>query len=204
MLGELRNLLYSPERHARRLPFLRRGAGSRLLPGARFDFRLDSEQFKGQIEIGEGSLVGARLVFETDRGSLRIGSDSFINSGTQLICRESIDIGSEVTIAWGCTIYDHNSHSLDWRDRVEDIRRQRLDLEAGRSMIASKDWGTVKSRPILIGNRVWIGFGVTVLSGVRIGEGAVVGAGSVVREDVPAWTVVAGNPATVLRELPRP
>ncbi len=50
-----------------------------------------------------------------------------------------------------------------------------------------------------LGHDVWIGHGVVVLPGVSMGNGAVAGAGSVVTKDVPAWTIVVGNPARVLR-----
>ena len=66
---------------------------------------------------------------------------------------------------------------------------------------SSKDWATVRSRPITIGDKAWIGFDCIILSGVTIGEGAVVGAGSVVRSDVEPWTVVAGNPAVPIKKL---
>lgn len=51
----------------------------------------------------------------------------------------------------------------------------------------------------IIGNDVWIGHGATILNGIRIGDGAIVGAGSVVTKDVPAYSIVAGNPAKVIR-----
>jgi galactoside O-acetyltransferase len=53
----------------------------------------------------------------------------------------------------------------------------------------------------MIGNKAWLGFDSAILKGVRIGEGAVVGAKSVVTKDVEPWTVVAGNPARVIRTL---
>jgi acetyltransferase-like isoleucine patch superfamily enzyme len=52
----------------------------------------------------------------------------------------------------------------------------------------------------VIGNDVWIARGAIVLRGVTIGDGAVIGAGAVVTRDVPPFTVVAGNPAVVIRE----
>jgi phosphonate metabolism protein (transferase hexapeptide repeat family) len=59
------------------------------------------------------------------------------------------------------------------------------------------DWR--RSLRVAIGHDVWIGHGAVVLAGRNIGNGAVVGAGSVVTEDVPAYTVVAGNPADLIR-----
>jgi maltose O-acetyltransferase len=57
------------------------------------------------------------------------------------------------------------------------------------------------ARPVLIEDNVWIGGGAILLPGVNIGRNAVVGAGAVVTRSVPANTVVAGNPARVLREI---
>jgi acetyltransferase-like isoleucine patch superfamily enzyme len=50
-------------------------------------------------------------------------------------------------------------------------------------------------------DKVWIGFNCIILKGVIIGEGAVIGSGSVVTHDVPAWTVVGGNPAIVIKKI---
>ncbi|MGZ6826015.1 MAG: hypothetical protein ACXVGH_04430 [Mycobacteriales bacterium] len=61
--------------------------------------------------------------------------------------------------------------------------------------------GDAPTAPVRIGSNAYIGFDVMVLPGVTIGDGAIVGSRSVVREDVPAHTVVAGNPARVVKHL---
>lgn len=56
-------------------------------------------------------------------------------------------------------------------------------------------------RLVVLEDRVWVGINATILPGVRIGYGAIVGANSVVTKDVPPMTVVAGNPARIIKEL---
>ncbi|MDP2559748.1 sugar O-acetyltransferase [Psychrobium sp. 1_MG-2023] len=55
--------------------------------------------------------------------------------------------------------------------------------------------------PIVVGHNVWIGAGVIILAGVTVGDNAVIGAGSVVTKDVAAETIVAGNPATLIKKI---
>ncbi|MHC0443739.1 hypothetical protein ACWA1B_23775, partial [Flavobacterium sp. 3-210] len=76
--------------------------------------------------------------------------------------------------------YDHDSHSLDYRERQKDIEQQILDFRSGKNFITNKNWEVVNSKPILIKSYAWIGMNCIILKGVTIGEGAIVGAGSVV------------------------
>jgi maltose O-acetyltransferase len=54
-------------------------------------------------------------------------------------------------------------------------------------------------KPVMIGDDVWIGARVIVLPGINIRDHAIVGAGAIVTQDVPAWAIVGGNPAKVIR-----
>jgi acetyltransferase-like isoleucine patch superfamily enzyme len=152
------------------------------------------------LRIGENCLVNAAVTFESKDGLVEIGDRTYIGNDTHLISRSRITIGSDVTMAWGITIYDHNSHSLDWRQRQRVVAHF-LNRYGSPACFDELDWSDVRSAPIVIGDRVWIGFGAVILKGVTIGEGAVVGACSVVSRDVEPYTVVAGNPAVLLRRL---
>lgn len=189
---------YNPYKTAKKMQNISLSADAVLLNSCRFRF---SKHYGNKVTIGEKTMIGCSFIFESDQGEINIGRSTFINGNTQLISRSSIFIGNNVTIAWGCTIYDHNSHSLDYIERQKDIERQLIDHKNNRDFIYSKDWSVVKSRPIMIEDNSWIGFNCIILGGVTIGEGAIVGAGSVVRESVEPWTVVAGNPAVVVKRL---
>ena len=151
-----------------------------------------------RLEIGHNCVIDGQFIFEKDTGHVSIGDRVHIGGNTKIISINDIFIGNDVTIAWDCTIYDHNSHSIYWNKRQCDTKREYDALCKGEDPIKTKDWTDVKTKPIVIQDKVWIGFGVIILKGVTIGEGAVIGAGSVVTKDIPAWTVAAGNPAKVI------
>ena len=145
----------------------------------------------GSISIGANSYFAGTMRFDRPDASLEVGDDSFVGASL-FVSADAIRIGSHVQISWGVTVVDHNSHSLDW------CRRKG---EATAWLSGHKDWTDVAIAPVTIEDYVWIGFGATVLKGVKISEGAIVAANSVVTRDVPPYTVVAGNPAVVIRDL---
>ena len=143
------------------------------------------------LRVGATSLMASRIVYERAGASLVVGARTFVGLGLMSIA-ERVEIGDDVMLSWGVTVVDHNSHSLVARERATDVERW---------LRGRKDWTGIKIAPVEIRQRAWLGFNVAVLPGVVIGEGAIVGACAVVTRSVPAWTIVAGNPARVLREL---
>jgi acetyltransferase-like isoleucine patch superfamily enzyme len=163
----------------------------RIHPTAKVNFRGVRYHHGSSLEIGYGSIVEGSLVSERDGANIIIGSNTFIG-GSLLASASRIEVGDDVLISWGCNIVDHNSHAIEWTRRKQDVK----DWYYGK-----KDWTPVAVKPVRICNKAWLGINVIVLKGVEIGEGAVVAAGSVVTKSVPPWTVSAGNPAKVIREI---
>lgn len=181
---------------------VRTGRNTHLASNFLFDCRCGDSRTR--LTVGEDCVLECRAVIERDTGDVKVGDRTFIGR-SNIICARGISIGSDVLIAWGCTIVDHDSHSILWEDRAEDVARWREGLANSPQEAARlKRWENVPAAPVRIDDKAWIGFNSIVLKGVHIGEGAVVGAGSVVTRDVPAWTVVGGNPARVLKAVARP
>jgi acetyltransferase-like isoleucine patch superfamily enzyme len=166
-----------------------------------FHLRLD-RPLKGKkyVSVKDDCMLNCQIIFETEEGVVTFGNRVFIGN-SQIICRSAVNFGSDIFIAWGCTFYDHDSHSLNYLDRQQDLKTQMEDFRKGLSFVHNKDWSKVKSRPITVKDNAWIGMNCLILKGVTIGEGAIVGAGSVVTKDVPDWTMVGGNPARVIKQL---
>jgi galactoside O-acetyltransferase len=179
-------------RHGRKFSAIKIGSGSLVAL-----WRLRGRG-GNSFHVGNASLVRGHFAFEREGASIAIGSSTYIGGATFSVA-ESVLIGDHVMVAWGATIFDHGSHSVEFRHRKRDPEM---------ILRGEKDWTFVKVAPIRIDSKAWIGLNAIILSGVHVGEGAVVAAGAVVTKDVPPWTVVAGNPAkpirTLLRDQPPP
>ena len=105
-----------------------------------------------RLSIGDESIIHADISFEEKGGEIRIGSRTFIGRSS-LVCFRSLIIGDDVIMSWGVTIVDHDSHSIDWTRRENDVR----EWGCGR-----KAWEHVAHAPVTIANKVWIGFNVSI------------------------------------------
>lgn len=110
----------------------------------------------------------------------------------------NIRVGRNVFVNQNCTFYDLGG--LDIADDVLIGPNVSL-ITTGHPIKPSERRTGVTAKPIVIERNVWIAAGVTIIGGVTVGENSVVAAGSVVTRDVPADTLVGGNPAGVIRSI---
>lgn len=150
-------------------PFLAGQGRSRVLLSAQSSFHLG-----GDFEIGQGVVLHAAARASLSLRGRDQSSGSGISADTIVMAEKCLAIGSDVIVAWGCTITDSDWHPIE---------------------------GVEQASSTVIEDDVWLGQGVTILKGARIPKGCIVGAGSVVcAAKYPEKCLIAGVPGAVKRE----
>jgi acetyltransferase-like isoleucine patch superfamily enzyme len=139
--------------------------------------RLDVLPFQ-EFELGAHSTIEDFATINNGMGPVRIGHHSFIGLSDVII--GPVSIGDHVILAQHIVISGLNH---GYEDVHTPISRQKCLV-----------------KPVVIGDECWIGANSVITAGVTIGKHAVVAAGSVVTKDVPAFSIVAGNPARVIKQ----
>jgi acetyltransferase-like isoleucine patch superfamily enzyme len=156
------------------LPLLSMHKGSNIFIGD--NFVACSQASRNSIGINQKVTIKT-----TSTGARIFIGDNVGVSGCSISASESISIGNATLIGSGVLITDNDAHA------VHPDRR--------------KDNAFTLSRPVIIGNNVFIGARAIILKGVNIGDGSVIGAGSVVTHNIPAMSIAAGNPAVVIGRI---
>jgi acetyltransferase-like isoleucine patch superfamily enzyme len=141
----------------------------------------------GRLTLGEKAhLQGESQV--RFGGHLSIGTHTGIGFGSEIRCEERVEIGSFGMISYGVSIFDTNTHPVDWQ-----VRRERI--------IAGYPFGTEEperpsTSPVKIGDDIWIGKGAVITKGTRLGDRCIVGIGTVVPagDYPPDSTIVSPRP----------
>ena len=119
--------------------------------------------------------------------------DFTLMNGALIMAEELIEIGSYCLISWNVGIADSDFHPIEPRSAT------RTPSPSPPSYKDRPPRPPIRTAPVRIADHVWIGMNAVILKGVTIGENSVVAAGSVVAKSVPANTIVAGNPAVVVK-----
>jgi len=131
------------------------------------------------VKYGSDVHIQWNVEFFSPNNRVSIGNHVGINSGTVII--SDLVVGNYVLIAPRCGFINRGEHTYD---------------VCGQPIYYGP---RARSEVIIIKDDVWIGYGSTILGGVTIGEGSIVAAGSIVINDVPEYTIVAGNPAKLIK-----
>lgn len=181
----------------------------------------------GKVTIGEGTTVQDNVILgSTEDGELGIGKNSIARSGTiiyssvrigdnfrsghNVLIRENTRIGDNVLVGTSSVIDGDckigNNVSIQTGVYITRYTTVEDGVFLGPFSVTTNDkymkYGATLKGPI-IKQRARIGANSTIMPGITIGEGAIVGAGSVVTKDVPAYKVVIGVPARVIKDVPR-
>lgn len=128
----------------------------------------------GVIEAANCSIFpGVRLACGRG-GHIGIGNGTYLNRNAEIIAAQDVRLGRDCMIGWDVVIMDTDLHGV-------------RGSQAG-------------SRPVVIGDRVWVGCRAIILKGVTIGDDAIIAAGAIVTKDVPPGATVAGQAARVIRQ----
>ena len=160
----------------REFPIIEIASGGRLVLGRGVKLNSRNEGYHVNMHSPVKLMVGQRGAL------LEIGSGTRIH-GTCVHALERVRIGRNCLIAANTQIFDNSGHALSFPDVERRIGT------------------TGTSKPVTIGDNVWIGANCIVLPGVEIGNGSVIAAGSIVVGSIPASVVAGGNPAIVLRSF---
>jgi acetyltransferase-like isoleucine patch superfamily enzyme len=163
--------------------FLQRRALRRKFPKVSFGNAVQVIGING-ISFGEGSCVGARVWINdcVRDGQLRIniGRKVLLGRGSMISAQSQLEIGDFGLIGPNCC-FSNADHQL------EDLYSPFIEQ------------GAVSTRPLIIEENCWFGYGALVPKGITIGRGSIVGAGSVVLKDIPPFCVAVGNPARIVK-----
>jgi acetyltransferase-like isoleucine patch superfamily enzyme len=159
-----------------------------------FSFLLFRSERANAVSIGQGASTYLGTMFDVGpNGCVTVGDFTLVH-GARIICDADIRIDEYALVSWNVVLMDSYRAPFD-----PDARREMIRRMAERSPRVFD--APVVAKPVHVGRAAWIGFDSCILPGVTVGEGAVVGARSVVTEDVQPFTIVAGNPARLVRRL---
>lgn len=154
-----------------------------FLKKGRYTYIISPQRIDGakNIKIGKEGYIGSRSTLSSYGGNLVIGPRFYATRNLNIYCGENIEIGKDVLIGSFVLITDL-SHGIDADSKINYQKQP------------------ITTKPVFIGSGCWLGDKVSILPGTKIGKKCVIAANSVVIGDIPSYTMIAGNPAKVIKK----
>ena len=143
------------------------------------------------VVIGDDTILNCKIVIYNSEAKIIIGNRVYIGPQTTLFCNCGITIEDDILFSWGITVIDTNAHPIKFEDRKMDVLNWKKGI---------KNWTNIKSAPVIIRSGAWIGFNSIITKGVIVENEAIISCGTVVIKNVPAHSIVGGNPAVEIKK----
>ena len=145
---------------------------------------------KSSLDFGPGLTIGHGCRFDLPgegKKTLRIGQNCEFGDMVHIVAHERVEIGDDCLFASKIFISDTEHGNYSGSEPHSGPRTNPRERK-------------LMTRPVKIGERVWLGENVCILSGVEVGDGCIIGANSVVTRNIPAGTIAVGSPAKVIKK----
>ena len=131
--------------------------------------------FEGEAHIGRGSHI-----YVEENAKLILGDNFAISASSAILCYKRIVFGKDIQFSWNCLVMDSDTH------QIYDINKKRMN----------------EDKPIILGNKIWIGCNCTILKGTKVPSNCVIGANSLLTgQNYEANSIIAGFPAMTIKTI---
>jgi acetyltransferase-like isoleucine patch superfamily enzyme len=165
-------------------------------------------RFASNVRLGRGAYLDHGVYLHACPAGIQIGAETFVMKNAILhvynfrdLPDAGITIGSRSLIGESCVLRGQGGITIGDDVYLAPLVQMLAVNHVYHDTSRPISHQGITAQGIVVEDGAWIGGGAIVLDGVRIGRNAVIGAGAVVTKDVPAYTIVAGNPARVVRDL---
>jgi len=170
-------------------------AGDQVYLDTSYSFACFHSEEKDGFQIGfaSGNYLHSQFL-AGKKGKIKIGKYSILES-TSFLANSEITVGDHCMFSWGSYVTD------TWISEQLKNSASRKEILKKIALSEKRIFDLNHSKPVLIEDNVWVGFGAVIMPGVTLGRGCVVGCKAIIHENVPPYAVVVGDPATIVMYL---
>ena len=149
-----------------------------------------------KIRIGQNCDLWGELMVLRTGGEIVIGDHTYMGEFNKIWSNAKVTLGNNIMTSHHVYIVDSDFHEMD-----SDLRVKNFAGSVSNNVDSMASTDHIPKSPVVIEDKVWINFNVSIYKGVTIGEGSVIASNAVVNKDIPPYSLAVGNPARVIKKL---